>query len=165
MFGPPAYSEPPEYYEDDLAMERELIRVKDEILNWTVKEYFEELGGKECLKWPIQDCIENYTLDEPLLWDFVKFYVAYKLETGSDEELVKKEILGWSLRTCLLEVGGDDCLEENVQWLIDNNLVIEEDIEDCANFVLELLSEKTSEDDPPWIENSHIYWTRREEYA
>ena len=165
MFGPPAYSEPPEYYEDDLASERELTRIKDEILNWTAKEYFEEFGGKECLSWSIQDCIDNDILDEVLMWEFAKFYIEYRREAGSDDELVKLEVLDWGLRTYLLEAGGEDCLDENVQWLVDNGLVDVEDIEDSANFVLDLLSEKTSEDDPPWIENSHIYWTRREEYA
>lgn len=165
MFGPPCYSEPPEYYEDDLVFEREFARIKSEILSWTVKEYFEEIGGKECLSWSVQDCIDNCILDPMLMWDFAEFYITYRREVGDAEELIKKEIFDWDLTTYLLEVGEEDCFEENVQWLIDNGLVDEEDIEDSVNFVLELLSEKMSEDEPPWIENSHIYWTRREEYA
>ena len=102
MFGPPAYSEPPEYYIDSSAEEQEFERLKQEILAWSILEYLEEFGVRPDQS--IQECIDNGVLDEA-------------------------------------------CIEER------------------ANFVLRLTSEKTSEDDPPWIENSHIYWTRRERNA
>jgi len=151
MFGPPAYSEPPEYYEDDLASERELARIKDAILNWAAKEYFEELGGKECLNWSVQDCIDNRILDEALLWTFC---CGKTLKSSM-------QIRDLDLEAFLTECGIGDSHEQTVRWLIDSGLVEEDDVDANAEFILELLSKKTSEDEPPWVENGHIYWSRQ----